>query len=594
MIADDSKRFSSEKQMGSGQKSGCMNIGRSITALMCASLITLVGCSGGSGGGDDGSDDPVSPQINASGSSVQGYAVKGPLKNATASLYSIDLNAPDLKNTLLKTGATDDTGKIINLEVPALIAGPFLLEVTGGKELDGTDPVIPTLRTIVRNDQLAGAARTSIVVTPLTTLVTEMARASAVRKNNTESGTVTAASFFTTSNGGEMGAQAAVVKTALGLGLLNGINIFTDAPVITGSNDAAAALKHRTVIEVNAALFKQILTEVGTGDANAVFAAIAQDFSDGALDGSNGGQPLSALSGHIDEITDILSQSPSELMDLPVPGAAGKTIADLNTLIAQQAGAETVPTPLTITTSTVVAADSDGDGRIDTRDKFPKNPEEWADTDGDCALPPPLGRGYDADMYLNVTSGNDACGDNHDLRPTDETIQTACQLPGADPAKPVASAGINKTRLFKEGDFEDEARRTIYLAGKNSCDPNGDTLQYEWTVVSVPTTGSGPDAKDLLGKTDKGEGSAITRENMLSSYSVAEPSFVGNFAGVYKFALRVSDDAGATWSTPSEVTVTIDKGYFIDFDGKALFLSSLAALLLLAVPAKLRKKNIKN
>ncbi|MFT3931185.1 MAG: hypothetical protein QM709_12905 [Spongiibacteraceae bacterium] len=581
MIADYKKRLPSNLYISQmKQPKWRITVGRSISIFTCASFLALAGCSGGSGDGDDGGGS-VSPTINTT---AQGYAVKGPLKNATASLYSFDLNAPDLKGSLLKTGSTDDAGRFINLAVPAAVSGPFLLEVTNGKELDGSDPVIPALRTVVRTDQLVGNAQTPIVVTPLTTLVTEMAHASAVRKNTATPGTITRDNFFTTTNGGEMGEQASVVKAALGLGLLDSINIFTDAPLIQGSNDAAAALRHRTAIEVNAALFKQILTEVGTGDANAVFTAYAQDLSDGQIDGAAAGVPLSALSGHNTQIVSILSQSPSALMALTVPGVTPtQTIAQLNSVLAQQAGVQTAPAALTITKSTVVGVDSDGDGKIDAQDRFPNNASEFADTDNDCAT----AYGYTGAGYLTATAGN-GCGDNSDYAPQNAAIQNACQAAtgSSDPNKPVANAGSAISRLFTKTNYDTVGGRTVTLAGGNSCDPNGDNLTYQWTVVSVPMSGS----LELLGKDS--QGNAITKQNMLSNYSIANPAFEANFAGNYVFSLVVSD--GVNTSDPSTVTVTIDKGYYVDIDGAFMFLSSFGALLLLAVPAKLRKRNSKS
>lgn len=591
MIANKANR----KRLLGNQKTNLQKIfsRHCLVICSCAVLMLVGGCSGGSGGGDDGNDSVNSS--STSGAAVTGYAVKGPLKNATVSLYSIDLSAADLKGRLLDTGETNESGSITNLNAPGLVKGPFLLEVTGGKELDGSNPVIPTLRTVVRADQIANTAasttKTPIVVTPLTTLVTEMARASAARKNSSASGTVTLDNFFTQSNGGEIGTQTGVVKAALGLGLLSGINIFTDAPIITGSNDAATALRYRTAIEVNAALFVQILNAVGTGNADAVFAAYAQDLSDKVIDGAAAGVSLPALSGHITQITNILSQQPSALMALTIPGVTpSQTIAQLNTVLAQQAGVNVIPAVLTITKSTVVAPDSDGDGRIDSLDKFLNNRNEWADTDNDCATAPAF-----ASTSADSTTGGNGCGDNSDNEPNNPAVQTPCQLPGADPEIPIANAGLSNTNDFKyshNDNGDDTTNREVTLDGIGSCDPNGEEYTYQWTVVSVPTV-LGPNGTqlELLGKKGNGLDTVITKQNLLSAYNVQKPTFQANFAGDYVFSLVVTDSSGHA-SAPSVVTKTITKDYYVNFDGKAMFLSSLAALLLLAVPAKMRKRKL--
>lgn len=569
---------SNTKRLSTGKRIWQENLSRSLATFSCVSLLMLVGCSGGSGGGDDGGGS-VSPTTS---SSVEGYAVKGPLKNATASLYAIDLSAANLKGALLDTGVTNDSGSITNLDVPALRQGPYLLEVTGGKELDDSTPVIPTLRTIVRADQLADDTKATIVATPLTTLVTEMARASAQRKNTAVSGTVTLNNFFTTDGGGEVGAQTTVIKSSLGLGLLSGINIFTTPPLITGDNDVTTALRYRTAIEVNAALFAQILAAVGSSDADAVLAAYAQDLSDGAIDGMAGNESISVLNGHVTQINNILSQSPSALMALTVPGVTpARTVAQLNEVVAEQAGIESLPPAITITTSTIVGVDSDGDGRIDSLDRFLNNASEQDDADNDCAT----ARGYTDPDYLTTTAGN-GCGDRSDYAPNDPAVQNACQAAGGsnDPDQPTANAGAAITRMFTKVNYDTVGGRTINLSGENSCDPNGDDLTYQWTVVSVPMAGS----IELLGRDSNNN--AITKANMLSGSTTATPSFTANFAGDYVLSLVVSD--GTNVSEPDTVTVSIDKGYYVDIDGRFMFLSSLAALLLLAVPAKLRKKNI--
>lgn len=53
--------------------------------------------------------------------------------------------------------------------------------------------------------------------------------------------------------------------------------------------------------------------------------------------------------------------------------------------------------------------DSDLDGVEDISDRFPFNPNEWADSDNDCEVT----LGYESEDYLTETAGND-CGDNMD------------------------------------------------------------------------------------------------------------------------------------------------------------------------------------
>ena len=63
------------------------------------------------------------------------------------------------------------------------------------------------------------------------------------------------------------------------------------------------------------------------------------------------------------------------------------------------------------------AVDTDGDGKVDTNDAFPKDPTEWSDTDGD-------GIGDNSDAFKNnpnewKDTDGDNVGDNSDVFPHD-------------------------------------------------------------------------------------------------------------------------------------------------------------------------------
>lgn len=93
--------------------------------------------------------------------------------------------------------------------------------------------------------------------------------------------------------------------------------------------------------------------------------------------------------------------------------------------------------------------------------------------------------------------------------------------PGPNDA-PTADAGVDQIVLV--GD-------TVDLDGSGSDDRDGDTLTYEWTVVSVPV------------------GSTAT----LSDALVASPTFTADLAGTYEFSLVVND--GSVSSDPDTVTI---------------------------------------
>ena len=88
---------------------------------------------------------------------------------------------------------------------------------------------------------------------------------------------------------------------------------------------------------------------------------------------------------------------------------------------------------------------------------------------------------------------------------------------------PLANAGLDQSRLVGE---------TVALDGTGSIDPDGDALNYSWTLTDKPT------------------GSAAS----LSGGITATPSFVPDYDGDYIFTLIVDD--GEFASAPDSVTVT--------------------------------------
>ncbi len=91
---------------------------------------------------------------------------------------------------------------------------------------------------------------------------------------------------------------------------------------------------------------------------------------------------------------------------------------------------------------------------------------------------------------------------------------------------PIADAGGNQT--VDQGD-------TVQLDGSGSQDPNGDSLDFYWSVVSYP-------------------GSAPTLANGTSPI----PTFVASDLGVYVLDLVVND--GVLSSAPDTVEITVEEG----------------------------------
>lgn len=103
----------------------------------------------------------------------------------------------------------------------------------------------------------------------------------------------------------------------------------------------------------------------------------------------------------------------------------------------------------------------------------------------------------------------------------DVVIVTAQQVNEA----PIADAGINQTV---------EVGRTVFLDGGGSADPNGDPLDFQWTLVSKP---GGSNAQ-------------------LNDPTLRDPSFVADVVGGYLIELVVHD--GQLASAPDEVRITVE------------------------------------
>ena len=174
------------------------------------SSVFIFGCGGGGGGQDtsspsqvdngtattvptpsaptagDGNESGDLPGTEASGLvAMSGAAVKGPLVFAMVTAYQIDGSASDLKGDPVAVGMTDQNAAL-QLNIPEILIsdGPFLLEYTEGKELDGANPAIPVLTTLITEEQLL--AGTPVYATPITSFIIQHAHILADRVDNSK------------------------------------------------------------------------------------------------------------------------------------------------------------------------------------------------------------------------------------------------------------------------------------------------------------------------------------------------------------------------------------------------------------------------
>lgn len=392
--------------------------------LSLALAVALTGCGGGSSGSS-------SPSVPAK-TSVSGSGVKGPLAGAVVKVYQLNAGVADLKGNLLGTGATNSQAAITGLSIASAITGPLLVEFTA--DADTTDittnaaPVITRMTTVRDAALLTGGA--AIYATPLSTLAVDLAQRNADKSvlgySGDNSGTITEAEFLAA-----LPVAAAQVKSSFGFGLLSGIDILGQAPLITEqTTDAAsqiAVLNFRTAVEAIAAVARKLETDAGSGvTTEQMFLALAEDLSDGVVDGQNNGVQVSAMTGLADVATSV-TVDPSTLV---VPGTT-TPVTGVSALLVAEAATTGVATDTTeIDGDTTAPAqvktspDSDADGVVDTEDAFPMDAGESVDTDGD-------GVGDNADIFPTdptetLDTDVDGVGNNADAFPTDptETLDT--------------------------------------------------------------------------------------------------------------------------------------------------------------------------
>src|SRR5690606_35488654 len=111
------------------------------------------------------------------------------------------------------------------------------------------------------------------------------------------------------------------VKSTLGFGMNNDINIFTTPPLLTGDTDTADeqqdTAQYRLAIEGLAAIIKEIASDQNANTENTkdILSAIASDLSDGEIDGQDEDGAIDAF-GTVDVAAEV-SVDPATLV---IPG----------------------------------------------------------------------------------------------------------------------------------------------------------------------------------------------------------------------------------------------------------------------------------
>ncbi|MFN3236649.1 MAG: thrombospondin type 3 repeat-containing protein [Pseudomonadales bacterium] len=372
-------------------------------------ILVVYGCGDSSGGTSVTGVTITQPDPTTT---VTGGAVKGPLVNANASLFIVDLNAADLKGSLIASGSTNNAAALEGLTIPAQSQDTYLLELTATDSTvdlnSNAAPILTSYQTIVSGEQLRSG---DVYATPITSLAISIALGSAPFASMAELNDA-------------LTSGARQVISSLGFGLDQNTNPFTSNPLLTNQDTSddqqRAVLAYRLAIEGLGAVLQSIssaATNAGNStNPDSVLTAIANDLSDGAIDGIANGNPIESLSG-VNNLAELVAADPATLL---IPGT-DKPITEVSDLIV----AETSTTGAVVTTEgftsgsvsvTPIAAatesDIDGDGTPDVRDAFPNDPDETVDSDGD-------GTGNNADE----DDDGDGTADIADAFPLDQNEQ---------------------------------------------------------------------------------------------------------------------------------------------------------------------------
>lgn len=400
---------------------------------------------------------------------IEGFGVKGPLALATVTTYRLDNTQDDFKGTVIASGSTDESAKIVGLTIPTNQATPFILEIESNDDTtditNGDAPLIKTLRTIITAKMLVGEI--PVYVTPLTTLATDLAIKNADNIDvygGNGNGTVSSSELLAA-----IDISAQQITSTFGFGIDEAIDIYTSPAVITNNTSTIEQLsqvvQHRVAIEAISAIIVNLQEQSVQNNAennvttDEILSALVEDLSDGAIDGSVSDEAIKVMA----DITDLSASFSIEPSLLMVPGT-DISVTDIKQVLISEVAKTGSTTDTTALTDGSISVDilpanifvdidgdtisdtidncinianteqldtdrdlqgdicdddDDGDGVIDEEDEFPLDFIEYVDTDKDG-----LGNTVDPD------DDNDGVLDINDAFPLDDQESLDTDLDG--------------------------------------------------------------------------------------------------------------------------------------------------------------------
>jgi hypothetical protein len=238
-----------------------MNLRISTLAVAVGSAVSLLACGGGGGG-----------TSSSSSGTITGTVLKGPVSGASVTAFAITGGS---KGAQVGAGTTDSTGTF-RLSIGDY-AGPMMIQASGGTY---TDEATGATMTMQPGDDMvglvssmeAGASTPDIRITPLTTMASARARNMA--------GGMSAANIAT--------ANAAVGQYFSVSDILHVMPMDPTAAGSTGGSDANARNYGMSI-----AAMSQYAQTIGMTSSSGIVTAMADDASDGVMDGMMGSSPIS-------------------------------------------------------------------------------------------------------------------------------------------------------------------------------------------------------------------------------------------------------------------------------------------------------------
>ncbi|MDZ7788846.1 MAG: hypothetical protein U5K73_12145 [Halofilum sp. (in: g-proteobacteria)] len=553
--------------------------------MVASVAFLLAACGGGGSGGSGGGGDDTGGDTGGeetSTTSVSGASTKGPLQNAEVEVFALDPAAADGKGDALAAGETNEQAQVTGLELADDTTGRLLIEfraVDGTTDLTTGEPPIISRLTTIRSAESVIENGGRVFATPLTSMAVRIALANVDTPDfgGNEDGTVTDAEVDNA-----LSAAQRRVRSMFGFGLLDGIDLFTTPPLLlAGETDDAtqqeAVAKYRTAVEGVGALSQKIAADIdtangdddGTTSAEAAFEALADDASDGAVDGNNAdGDSIDTYGASGAAAADNTIDT-TDPQNLPIPNDAdGRTVADTRDIVREEkddtgneeADDTTVDSTDTTTESGLTESDIDGDGTPDSSDPdidgdgvengsdaFPLDPDETLDTDGD-GIGNNADRDDDGDGVLDTTEMvDDGSGTLEDVD-TDgdgmldrlDTDSDGDGIPDADEAVDVNDDG------FRE-DLDTDGDGTV---NRLDADSDGDGVDDSVEGTEDTNDSGVPDFRDPENDTD-GDGVTNIEEtdNLGTDPENADTDGDGVEDGEDDFPADPDLDTAAVWGS---------------------------------------------